>query len=266
MDISLSNAIIAETVQARDLSPEGGGVGAAAERVLRPILGGDNVRVSSAITGDLQKLLAQVRAEQENKKVQLAHLQLSAVLGHLSAMADLTASQQAQVSAMQMQIDALEAAVARERTTSAERKKAIETKRQLESDAQDDLRAAEQAGDEVAVEAAQKRLAAAQAQVATLEAEIAKIDADIRDAEKEIAGYSDDLTALLAKLDYPALVLVLAAISISASDATPSEAKVEDDEQKGKKLPTTLDVVRESLEKAVEDIRDEIVEKRIESV
>ena len=131
---------------------------------------------------------------------------------------------------------------------------------------QDDLRAAEQAGDEVAVEAAQKRLAAAQAQVATLEAEIAKIDADIRDAEKEIAGYSDDLTALLAKLDYPALVLVLAAISISASDATPSEARVEDDEQKGKKIPTTLDVVRESLEKAVEDIRDEIVEKRIESV
>ena len=255
MDISLSNAIIAETAQARDLSPEGGGVGAAAERVLRPILGGDNVRVSSAITGDLQKLLAQVRAEQENKKVQLAHLQLSAVLGHLSAMADLTASQQAQVSAMQMQIDALEAAVARERTTSAERKKAIETKRQLESDAQDELRKAEQAGDEVAVEAAQKRLAAAQAQVATLEAE-----------EKEIAGYSDDLTALLAKLDYPALVLVLAAISISASDATPSEARVEDDEQKGKKIPTTLDVVRESLEKAVEDIRDEIVEKRIESV
>ena len=67
-------------------------------------------------------------------------------------------------------------------------------------------------------------------------------------------------------LTLPALVLVLAAISISASDATPSEARVEDDEQKGKKIPTTLDVVRESLEKAVEDIRDEIVEKRIESV
>ena len=123
MDISLSNAIIAETAQARDLSPEGGGVGAAAERVLRPILGGDNVRVSSAITGDLQKLLAQVRAEQENKKVQLAHLQLSAVLGHLSAMADLTASQQAQVSAMQMQIDALEADRYLERVANPEDKR-----------------------------------------------------------------------------------------------------------------------------------------------
>lgn len=266
MDISLSNAIIAETAQARDLSSEGGGVGAAAARVLRPLLGGDNVRVSSTLTGDLQKLLAQVRAEQEDKKVQLAHLQLSAVLGHLSAMADLTASQQAQVSAMQMQIDALESAVARERTTSAERKKAIETKRRLESDAQADLRAAEQAGDEMAVAAAQKRLAAAQARIATLEAQIAKSDADIDDMEEEISGYSEKLTDLLAKLDYPALVLVLAAISISASDATLPEAKAEDEEQKGKKIPTALDVVRDSLEKAVEDIRDEIVEKRIESV
>ncbi|MBR0505082.1 MAG: hypothetical protein IJJ84_06710, partial [Kiritimatiellae bacterium] len=82
MDISLSNAIIAEA-RARDLpSPDG----TAAARVLQPILGGENVRVSAALVGDLQKLLAQLRSEQEEKKVQLARLQLSAVLTQLCAM------------------------------------------------------------------------------------------------------------------------------------------------------------------------------------
>ena len=61
MDISLSNAIIAEA-QARDLPSLDG---AAATRVLQPILGGENVRVSTALVGDLQKLLAQVRSEQD---------------------------------------------------------------------------------------------------------------------------------------------------------------------------------------------------------
>ena len=61
MDISLSNAIIAETAQARDLSPEGGGVGAAAERVLRPILGGDRAARSPATSRSFWRRSAQSR-------------------------------------------------------------------------------------------------------------------------------------------------------------------------------------------------------------
>lgn len=264
MDISLSNAIIAETAQQRGLSAEN--LSAAAARVVRPLLGGENVRVSAALTGDLQKLLAQLRSDQEEKKVQLARLQLSAVLTQLCAMESLTLEQQTQVSAIQVQIEALEAAIERETTTAAARKKALETKRQLESDAQDELRAAEAKGDKAAIAAAQKKLESAQTQAAALEKEIATLDAEISARKREITGYSAELTDLLAKLDYPALVMVLAAITISAADAeADGEVKKEDDAD-GKGIPTPLEVVRESLEKAVEDIREEIVEKRVETV
>ena len=264
MDISLSNAIIAETAQQRGLSAEN--LSAAAARVVRPLLGGENVRVSAALTGDLQKLLAQLRSEQEEKKVQLARLQLSAVLTQLCAMESLTLEQQTQVSAIQVQIEALEAAIKRATTTAAERKKALETKRQLESDAQDELRAAEAKGDKAAIAAAQKKLESAQTQAAALEKEIATLDAEISARKREITGYSAELTDLLAKLDYPALVMVLAAITISAADAEPADALKKEDDADGKGIPTPLEVVRASLEKAVEDIREEIVEKRVETV
>ena len=68
MDISLSNAIIAEAQQG---GLPAGDLPAAAERVLQPLLGGENVRVVETLTGDLQRLLAQVRAEQDEKKLQL---------------------------------------------------------------------------------------------------------------------------------------------------------------------------------------------------
>ncbi len=262
MDISLSNAIIAETAQARDLPAESG----SAARVLQPILGGENVRVSSALTGDLQKLLAQVRSEQDEKKFQLAHLQLSAVLGHLCAMSDLSSAQQAQVAVMQAKIDALDAAIARETTTVADRKKALATKRRLESEAQEALKAAEKSGDEAAVAEAKHRLEGVQAEAAALDAEIAKLDASLDKLKEEVAGYGQEVSDLLAKFDYPALVLVLAAISLSANDAALPEAKQKDEEADVGKIPTSFDILRESLERAVKDIREEIVEKRIEAV
>ena len=265
MDISLSNAIIAEAQQQGGLSA--GDLPAAAERVLKPLLGGANVSVGETLTGDLQKLLAQVRAEQEEKKTQLAHQQLSAVLGQLCTMADLTAAQQQQVSVMQVKIAELEAAIKRETTTAAERKKVLATKRQLEAQAKKDLAAAEKAGDEAAVAEAKGRLDDVRGEIAALNAALAKDDANIEKLKKAVAGLRDDLSQLLAKLDYPALVLVLAAIAVSASDTVAAADAHPDDEEKGKlKIPSPLDVVRESLKKAFEDICEEIAEKRMETV
>ena len=261
MDISLSNAIIAETAQARGAPPQNGTM----ERVLQPILGGENVRVSAALTGDLQKLLAQVRSEQEEKKLQFAHQRLSAVLGHLCAMSDVTAAQQAQITEMQMQIEELEAAVERETTTVEDRKKDLEAKRRLEDDAQKELEAAEQSGDKEKIAEARDQLAGVRAEVAALNAEIAQHDVRIAELKKTVAGCGDRLSGLLAKLDYPALVLVLAAITLSADDVLPNQA-AQPDESEEKKIPTPIEVLRESLEKAVKDIREEILEKRIEAV
>ena len=262
MDISLSNAIIAEA-RARDLpSPDG----TAAARVLQPILGGENVRVSAALVGDLQKLLAQVRSEQDEKKLQLAQQRLSAVFGHLCAMSDVSSAQQAQVVEIQMQIETLEEAIKRETTTVEDRKKDLEKKRRLESDAQKDLESAEKSGDEKAIAEAKERLAGAQAEVVALDKEIAQHNANLTALDNEVSACGDKLAGLIAKLDYPALVLVLAAITITANDVTPDEARKTDEEAGQKKIPTPLDVLRESLEKAVKDIREEIVEKRIETV
>lgn len=263
MDISLSNAIIAEAAQGRDMLPQDG---TAAARVLQPILGGENVRVSEAFTGDLQKLLAQVRSEQDEKKLQLAQQRLSAVLGHLCAMSDVTSAQQAQLAEMQVQIESLEAAVERETTTVEDRKKDLEEKRRLEGDAEKDLDAAEQSGNQEKIDAARERLAGVRAEIARLDGEIAQLDAKIAALDKDVASCGEKLSDLITKLDYSALVLVLAAITITAGDVTPDQTQRPDKADEQKTVPTPLEVLRDSLEKAFRDIRKEIVEKRIETV
>jgi len=265
MDISLSNAIIAEAQQQGGLPA--GELPAAAERVLKPLLGGENVSVGETLTGDLQKLLAQVRAEQDEKKKQLAHQRLSAVLGQICAMSDLSAAQQQQVSELQMKIAELEDVIERETTTAADRKESLDKKRQLEDDAQKELKAAEEAGDEEAIAEAKEKLAGLQGEIDALNDEIATIDARVEDRKKEVEGCGRDISDLLAKFDYPALVLVLAAITVSASDMAPADGANQDDEEKKKlKIPSPLDIVRDSLKKAFEDICEEIAEKRMETV
>ena len=264
MDISLSNAIIAEARQQGGLPAEN--LPADAGRVLKPLLGGTNVSVGSALTGDLDKLLAQVRAEQDEKKVQLAHQQLSAVLTQLSAMADLTVDQQQQVTLMQVKIEALEAAIERETTTVEERKKALATKRQLETQAQKDLEAAEASGDEAAVAEAKERLAGVQNEIAALDKEIAELDARIDSLNKDVADIGRELSDLLVKLDYPSLVVVLAAITVSASDTVQQDAGQNKEDDGKLKIPSPLDVLRESLEKAFKELGEEIAEKRMETI
>ena len=265
MDISLSNAIIAEARQQGGLPAEN--LPADAGRVLKPLLGGTNVSVGSALTGDLDKLLAQVRAEQDEKKVQLAHQQLSAVLTQLSAMADLTVDQQQQVTLMQVKIEALEAAIERETTTVEERKKALATKRQLETQTQKDLETAEASEDEAAVAEAKERLAGVQNEIAALDKEIADLDARIDGLQTNVADIGRELSTLLVKLDYPSLVVVLAAITVSASNMVPQDAMQDKEEDDGKlKIPSPLDVLRDSLEKAFKELGEEIAEKRMETI
>ena len=264
MDISLSNAIIAEAQQRGGLPQET--LAAAAARVIKPLLGGENVRVGTTLTGDLEKLLAQVRAEQEAKRTSLALKQLSAVLGQLCAMSDLSAAQQEQVVVMQMKIETLEAAIERETTTVEERKKALNTKRRLEAEAQKDLKAAEEAGDEKAVAEAKKRLGAVQAEIAEIDSEIAELDASILSLRNEVGNIGDEISSLLAKLDYPSLVVVLAAITVSAADTLPANEGKKDDGVEEAKIPTPLDIVRESLKKAFEELSEEIAEKRMETI
>ena len=264
MDISLSNAIIAETAQQRAMSE--GELAAAVKTTVAPLLGGENVRVGETLVGDLQKLLAQMQAEQEERKVKLAHQQLSAVLTHLCGLENLTVEQQAQVTLMQLKIEALEAAVERETVTVAERKKALETKRRLEEQATKELADAEKSGDKTAIAAAQKKLAAAQTETAALNLEIADLDAKISSLKKDVSKLGSEVGALLAKLDYASLVVVLAAVSLSAAQATPADENLKKDEENAEKIPTALDIVRDSIEKAGEDIREEIVEKRIDTI
>ncbi len=265
MDITLSNAIIAEAQQQGGLPA--GDLPATAERVLQPILGGENVRVRETLVGDLQKLLAQVRVEQDEKKMQVAHQRLSAVLGQLCAMSDLSDAQQKQVVEMQMEIERLESAIEREKTTAEDRQKTIAKKRDLEAEAQKELKAAEEAGDEEAIAEAKSKLDGVQGEIDALDDELKEINARLEDLNKEVEGCGADLTDLLAKFDYPALVLVLAAITVSASDTMPADdASRDDEEKKGLKIPSPLDIVNESLKKAFEDICEEIAEKRMQTV
>ena len=265
MDISLSNAIITEAAQQGGLPAEN--QAAAAPRAPQPLLGGENVRVGATLTGDLQKLLAQVRAEQEDKKFQLAQQRLSSVLGALCLLSDVSDAQMKQITELQVKIESLEAMIESETTTTADRKKALEMKRRLEADAQKELEAAEASGDEKEIAIAQKRLDDVRYEIAELDAEIADLDTRIADMKRDVGGIGNEITDLLAKFDYPALVLVLAAITVSASDSLPVDdaAKGGEDEE-SQKIPTPLEIVRESLEKATEDIREEITEKRIATI
>jgi len=51
-----------------------------------PILGGENVKVTSGIKTDLEKLVARLKNESENTRTDLAHMRLSAVLVALDTM------------------------------------------------------------------------------------------------------------------------------------------------------------------------------------
>ena len=76
-----------------------------------------------------------------------------------------------------------------------------------------------------------------------------------------------ELSDLLVKLDYPSLVVVLAAITVSASNMVPQDAMQDKEEDDGKlKIPSPLDVLRDSLEKAFKELGEEIAEKRMETI
>ena len=244
-----------------------------AGKPVAPLLGGKNVTVTSAGIGDLEKLLMQLKAESDEKRSQLASIKLSGALAQSEADAMLVLS---------LKIEELEAAIERETTTLAERKTKLEEARRLKEEADAKAAAKEESAAEESettvetkvetkeTETTVKETEAEEEAAVPTEEEIAALEKAVTESEAKIASLQNDVKATrtelqthVGKLDFKAMQLISDAIRLSADDVESArEIKLDekDDEEKKKTFP--VEILRESIENVLEDLREEILERR----
>ena len=256
---------------------------AGAAKTVAPLLGGKNVTVSSAGIGDLEKLLMQLKAENDEKRSKLASIKLSVALEQLVAKNAIEQSEANAMMILSLKIEELDAAIKRETTTLAERKAQLEEARRLKAEAdekaaqkEDSAEEDSQATVETKVETKETKTDAKTAEVKEEEAvpteeEIAALEKSVTESEAKIASLQSDVKATreelqshVSKLDFKAMQVLSDAIRLSADDASAGrEIKLdekEETEETQKSLP--VEILREAIQKVVEDLREEITERR----
>ena len=211
-----------------------------AAKGLAPILGGQSVTVTSALTSDLEKLVARLKNENDDLKTSMAQRRLASVLeaytaryGELSAqqmsiLQEITANNasisdmmaaikqmqaemsaaEAQSTTMQAKIESLERAVEQAVADGKAHREAVaKLKAQLAKDQDNAALKAALAKEEKALETseaalakAQTDLAAAQAAAGALSAKIQSLAGSIETQKGEVAGLEAANAALAAKL------------------------------------------------------------------
>ena len=253
-----------------------------AGKPVAPLLGGKNVTVTSAGIGDLEKLLMQLKAESDEKRSQLASIKLSGALEQLVAQNELAQSEADAMLVLSLKIEELEAAIERETTTLAERKTKLEEARRLKEEADAKAAAKEESAAEESettvetkvetkeTETTVKETEAEEEAAIPTEEEIAALEKAVTESEAKIASLQNDVKATrtelqthVGKLDFKAMQLISDAIRLSADDVESArEIKLDekDDEEKKKTFP--VEILRESIENVLEDLREEILERR----
>ncbi|MBP5510390.1 MAG: hypothetical protein J6Z49_05680 [Kiritimatiellae bacterium] len=252
---------------------------AAAGKPVAPLLGGKNVTVTSAGIGDLEKLLMQLRAESAEKRSQLASIKLSGALEQLVAKNAIEQSESNAMQLLALKIEELDAAIERETTTLEERKTQLETARRLKEEADEKAAAKEESAveeseatvekevetKETETEISEEAAVPTEEEIAALEKAVTESEAMIASLQSNVKATREELQNHIGKLDFKAMQTLSDAIRISASDATAAQeitldAKDKDDEEAKKAIP--VEIIRESIEKVLEDLREEILERR----
>ncbi|MBP5788244.1 MAG: DUF29 family protein [Kiritimatiellae bacterium] len=226
---------------------------ASAAKKLAAILGGQSVTVTTAPTSDLEKLVAQLKNENEDVKTSVAHRRLASVLDayttrygelteqqaqilediaannadiatlteELKALLNDKAAADAQSLLMQAKIEQLEKAVEQAVKDGKAHRETIEKlKKQIAEDQDNEelkARLKEEetllAASEAALSKAQVNLASAQAAAGALSAKIEALAGSIATKQDGIKALEDSNAALAAKLDPQTITNLLAAFS-----------------------------------------------------
>jgi chromosome segregation ATPase len=267
-----------------------------------PVLDGPGVRVS--VTGSsLDKLVAKVKGESDNARLDTAKIRIAVILTTLSALniqmtenqrnnlaqlevlqaqldeltdllnADVSAKADAdaKAAALEAQIAALENAVANAIKDGEAHRKQVEELKKTRAADDAELKAAETAlaRSEAALAAAQAGLDKARASLAATKERSAELQGDIAKLKSQIAAVDAKISECAAAIGDKALASIAASLRTTAADAAPETHETNADREKEEAKAVENDplrVIRESLDRMDEAVRRTIEENRTELV
>ena len=248
---------LAEAVKANEV---------AAPAVTAPLLAGEGVTVKAAAT-DLEALLAQMRMETNEARLNAARSRLSSALDQLTGLSD---EQQANVNALKQTGEALNAA---EREANAAEGTYTQRQREVES-AQKDLDRAEKALDkaeakvkdaEASLQAAEDKLAAYQASAtpeapldpakeAELEQAVADAQAAVSAAKAGVVTAKATVSTAQTTLDAAVTSATAAKTALDSAEATVAQLQETFDAQLRGLDSTSQQALREALQLTATDL------------
>lgn len=276
---------------------QGDGFKTTAAKEPAPLLGGESVTVSQPMS-DLEKLVARLKVENDDRKTSLVKQHLSSVLdaytaryGELSAkqseilvsiaannesISSLTgelegaqkelSSAQADSAVMQAKIDSLERAVEQAvEDGKIHRENVAKLKEQLAEDVENEDLQAELAEEEAALELAEKTiskneadLASAQAAAGSLSAKIESLSGKVASLKSQISSLEDNNAELAGQLDSKTVGNLLALFAAEEKPDAPERSNSPAEEKKAEKKEIANDPAR-ILREAMDRMDEEIL-------
>ena len=229
------------------------------EKQVAPLLGGENVKVSSGAMSDLEKLVARLKNESESAQMSVAQRRISILQTVLDSMAlHITESQKQGI----LEIEGLnqeKSKLEQELKTLDTDKKASE-QRIAALDVQ--IQALENAVDQAIKdgEAHREQVAKLKAQRAEEQAKLDRIENSIASAQAKISGIDVKITAQSEAIGAMALNAVAAELRTAATDesANPERAESSAERDKAEKKAEATDLSR-AIHEALDKIDAEIM-------
>lgn len=247
-------------------SVEDKGVGLSGSRLssAAPVLGGENVKVTSGAISDLEKLVAQLKNESENTRTSVAQQRIAVLQTVLDSMEDRISEAQAkalvEIETKSGEIDELNADIARmEADKAAAQARSIELDikiKELENAVKNEIKNGEDH---------RKQVEELKRQKAEEDQKVADLTNAIASAQAKIATLNSEIASLSASIGAATLSEVAAAVKAAAGDVAVDPEKVESvaesekREQKAESL-NPLNIIRDSLDRIYEDITRTIEE------
>ena len=263
-----------------------------------PVLDGPGVRVS--VTGSsLDKLVAKVKGESDNARLDTAKIRIAVILTTLSALniqmtenqrnnlaqlevlqaqldeltdllnADVSAKADAdaKAAALEAQIAALENAVANAIKDGEEHRKQVEELKKTRAADDAELKAAETAlaRSEAALAAAQAGLDKARASLAATKERSAELQGDIAKLKSQVEGLEKKVAECVAAVGDKTLAALAAGLRVEAPEVEPDEHETNADREKEEAKEIANDplrAIRAALDRMDADIRKTIEDNR----
>ena len=222
-----------------------------------PVLGGESLKVTSAIMSDLEKLVAQLKNESDETRMSVAQRRISILQTVLSSMADRIS--EAQRNAI-IEIESLSGSLAEEEANIVADNKELAAAKAASAALDAQIKALENAVENEIQngEDHRKQVEELKRQKAETDAKIGRLENAIASAEAKVAGLKDSIARLSETVGTTTLSEVEAYVRSAASEANPPELRETNaDREKALEKAEANDparAIREALDKIDEQI------------